>query len=290
MHRTAEQEVLSGIWERLSTPEQWREQGDYFFEREHFAAAAECYRNAGDQDREEIAQAFFLRSRGRTAEAAELFAVHGYSREAAEGFEQAGRFAEGARSWKAAADQRQARICELKLLEEAHEYDEAAGAWSEVAGLYKKLGNRERLLEACERSGDFQAAARLYEKAGELQKAIAALRGFAEADPAHRQSLLRQADSYRKGTLKAAVRYSALGLCDRSAPLFQARGHGDLARADYLAAGDPLAAARCLASAGRHLEAAEEMEGLEFAEKVQCIQAELAAHMRRRWGYDQDKA
>jgi tetratricopeptide (TPR) repeat protein len=85
------------------------------------------------------------------------------------------------------------------------------------------------------------------------------------------------------------VRYSALSLYDQSAPLFQARGLAQRARADYLAAGNPLAAAECLAAMGMHLKAAREMETLEFPEMEERIQKELFDHIRRGWGYDQGR-
>ncbi len=360
IHRTSEKEALSGLWERVSTPEQWQEQGNYFFDREHFAAAAECYRNAGNQEKLEIAEAFALRARGEPERGAELFARHGYSREAAEGFEKARRFTEAREQWLRAGEPKRARVCELRHLETQRRYEEAAsgwqeleepteaarnwekarnyskladylfaqkdfpkaaeryleagdlaraaeslcraklwnkaadlywraGAWSDAAPLYKKLKNQDRLLDCYEKMGDHYAAALLYEKRKDLDKSIAAFRRFAEQDTKNRELLLHQAQSYQRAALKAAVRYAALSLYEKSAPLFQARGMMDRARADYIACGNPLAAAECLAITGMHLEAAREMEALEFSEKEERIQAELYSHVRRGWGYDQDR-
>lgn len=361
IHRTGEKEVLSGLWERVSTPEQWQEQGDYFFDREHFAAAAECYRNAGNQEKLEIAEAFALRARGEPERGAELFARHGYSREAAEGFEKARRFAEAREQWLRAGEPKRARVCELRSFEAQRRYEEAAsgwqelgepseaarnwekarnyskladylyaqkdfpraaeryleagnlaraaeslrraklwnkaadlywraGAWSDAAPLYKKLKNHDRLLDCYEKMGDHYAAALLYEKRKDLDKSIAAFRSFAEQDPKNREFLLHQAQSYQRAALKAAVRYAALSLYEKSAPLFQARGKMDRARADYLACGNPLAAAECLAATGMHLKAAREMETLEFPGKEERLQTLLYNHIRRGWGYDQGTA
>ena len=361
IHRTAEKEVLSSLWERASTPAQWQEQGDYFFDREHFAAAAECYRNAGNTARQEIAEAFAFRARGEPERGAELFARHGYHREAAEGFEKLRRFAEAAEHWRRADEPKKARVCELRLLEGQRKYEEAAsgweelgeleeaarnwaqarnharlaeylyaqkkyaeaaeryreagdltraaesyrrarnwskaadlyyraGAWGEAAPLYKKLKNQDSLLDCYEKMGDEHAAAVLYEKRKEVEKSIAAFRRFAEQGPQQRERLQGEAQSYQKGTLKAALRYSALSQFDRSAPLFQARGYLEQARADYLAGGNASAAAECLAAMGQHLKAAREMESLEFPQKEERIQRALAAHLRRGWRYDPLKA
>jgi hypothetical protein len=50
LYRTAQKDVLSEIWQRVSAPDEWEKQGDYFFERE-YDAAAECYKNAGNLQR-----------------------------------------------------------------------------------------------------------------------------------------------------------------------------------------------------------------------------------------------
>jgi hypothetical protein len=361
IHRTNEKEVLSGLWERVSTPDQWQEQGDYFFDREHYAAAAECYRNAGDQAKQEIAEAFAWRVRGEAERGAELFARHGYSREAAEGFEKARHFAEAREQWLRAGEPKRARVCELKSFEAEGRYEEAAagwqqlgepaeaardwekarnfakladylfarkdflkaaeryqeagdlaraaeslrraklwnkaadlywrsGAWSEAALLYKKSKNQDRLLDCYEKLGDYYAAAIEYEKRKELDKCIAAFRRFAEQEGKNRELLLQQAQSFQRAALKAAVRYSALSLHEKSAPLYQARGMMDRARAAYLASGNPLAAAECLAAMGMHLKAAREMEALEFPGKEERIQAELFDHVRAGVSYDLAKA
>ena len=78
-----EAEALEKGWQVVSTPQDWARQGDYLFEHEQFAAAAECYRHAGVGEREQLATAEHLRRAERHDDAAPLFAALGRERDAA---------------------------------------------------------------------------------------------------------------------------------------------------------------------------------------------------------------
>ena len=81
----------STAWQRVSTLAEWEAQGDYFAEREYYAAAEECYRNAqavgqGGQ----VARAHRLEQEGDHRTAAGLFAGQGRAAQAAANLERAG--------------------------------------------------------------------------------------------------------------------------------------------------------------------------------------------------------
>jgi hypothetical protein len=230
IHRTSEKEVLSGLWERVSTPEQWQEQGDYFFDREHFPAAAECYRNAGNQARMEIAEAFAFRARGEPERGAELFARHGYSREAAEGFEKARRYTEARGHWLQAGEARRARVCELRLLEDERRHEEAASGWAELGELaeaarnWEKGRNHARLADYLFAQKSYPQAAERYQEAGDL---------------------VRAAESFRLAKLwnKAAELFWRAGAWSDAAPLYKKLKNPERLLDCYEKMGDDYAAA-----------------------------------------------
>jgi DNA helicase-2/ATP-dependent DNA helicase PcrA len=59
VYRTSESDALTGAWQYISSPSEWKEQGDYFFKREFYSAAVECYKNAGNISKKEIAELQF---------------------------------------------------------------------------------------------------------------------------------------------------------------------------------------------------------------------------------------
>lgn len=363
IHQGSDEQLLSGMWRRISTPQEWAEQGHYFFERGFFDAAAESFRNAGDRDRKEIAEAFAAKKKERWSRAAELFSRQNVLNEAAECFEKGGEFRRAAGLWKRFGKQDRSRRCTVRALEREGKYGQAAREWERLgemeaalrnwekagnygrlgdihfergdylqaarmyeqkrswsaaaesyrrigelaraaalyfkdkdfqsaAGLYRKLKDQERLLKCYELMGDHYAAGRIREKRKELSEAATQYRLFSEASGENRDSLLEEARRFEggRGALKAAVRYSALGLFDKSAPLFQSRKRFDLARRDFQAQGWSLEAAQCLASMGENLAAVREMEELEFPDKRERILELLDKHLKPRWFMDPHRA
>jgi tetratricopeptide (TPR) repeat protein len=363
IHQGSDEQLLSGMWKRISTPREWADQGRYFFERGFFDAAAESFRNAGDRDRKEIAEAFAAKKKEIWSQAAELFARQNVLNEAAECFEKGGSFREAARLWRRFGEQERSLRCTIRALEQEGKYGQAAREWEQLgemeaairnwdragnygrlgdihyqrgdylqaarmyekkrswsaaaasyrrigetaraaelyfkdkdynsaAGLYRKLKDQERLLKCYELMGDHYAAGRIREKRKELPEAVLQYRLFAEAGTENRNSLLKEAQRFERGrgVLKAALRYSALGLADKSAPLFLSRKRFDLARRDFLEQGQRLEAAQCLASMGENLEAVRELEELEFPDKWERILELLDKHLKPRWFMDPHRA
>ncbi|MDE0229724.1 MAG: UvrD-helicase domain-containing protein, partial [Spirochaetaceae bacterium] len=108
VYRSADAAAIDNLWQRVSTPAEWRAQGDYFMEREHFAAAEECYRNAQAGTEEESARAHRLERDGELEAAARVFVRLGRVPRAAEGLERAGAFPAAAHMWRRAGNEMRA--------------------------------------------------------------------------------------------------------------------------------------------------------------------------------------
>jgi hypothetical protein len=331
--RTNENDAVSEIWQRVSTPEEWERQGDYFFEREHYPAAAECYKNAGKPDRLEISRAFVQEKRGQYGPAGDLFEKHGYLERAAACLEKAGEMERALALWERLGEREHADLCRIAWYEKTARYHEAgdasirrgdvqramtnwkkAGAhgkigdrlfsekryadaaqafmaardyaraasayakarqyekaadlyyrlerWTEAIALYKKRKNLDRLIACYGKIGDDYHAGLLCERARRVEEAIGHLSRFAASSADNRAALLREAEAHagKKTGLKAAIRFSALSMYDRSAPLFLARRQPRLALAQYQSLGDHEKTAQCYKQLGDWLNAAVEIE------------------------------
>ena len=152
-YRTGERDILSEIWQRVSTPEEWDKQGDYFFKREHYPAAVECYKNAGNITRAEIAKAFSFEEEKQFKAAAELYEKHGYIQEAAECYEDASLFVHAHRLWKKLKNKNRVMISRIKLYEQNGDFNKAAEEWSKLKEFEKafenwnKAGNNQKIAE-----------------------------------------------------------------------------------------------------------------------------------------------
>ena len=175
--RTSEEDAVAGVWDVLSTPEQWTKQGDYFYEREYYSAAAECYRNAGDAQRAELAEALQYEARRDYRGAARLFAKHGMEEKAARNFELAGEFRRAAILWKRLEQTEHARTCRAQYFESVGRYERAAVLWERVGDDRRALAdwlkaeNHEKIADHHAREGHYENAAREYERAGKHETA-----------------------------------------------------------------------------------------------------------------------
>ncbi|MFW6181315.1 MAG: 3'-5' exonuclease, partial [Spirochaetota bacterium] len=325
LFRTDRAGELDQAWRRVSTPAEWEEQGDYFFERERWRAAAECYRNAGNAVREEEARAFVLEREGEHAAAGRLLEKHGHPARAAACFERAGEPERALALWERLGEEERARRCRAGLHESRGEYEEAAaeleklgdlegalrcweragnhleaarrhlaagrvreaalgfekagavdeacrcyrklkkpgkaaelyfrsGAYEKAAALYKKLKNTDMLARCWEKTGDYYQLALLHQKAKRIDEAVSCFARHAAESEENRQQLLAEAQRLDGGrtALKAALRFSALGLYERSAPVFFKKGYLDAALRDYERAGDHEGAATCHHARGEY--------------------------------------
>jgi len=190
LYRTGEEDVLSEIWQKISTPKEWEKQGDYFFQREYYPAAAECYKNAGNLARTEIAKAFVFAQKRQFKVAAELFEKHDYKQEAAEYYEDAGIFDRALTLWEKLKNKNRMRICRIGLYEQNGEYDKAAKEWLELKDFekaledWKRAGNNLKIAEYYYSKKQYEKAAEPFEKAKNYELAASCYRKVRQFDKA----------------------------------------------------------------------------------------------------------
>ena len=214
--RSEDPGLLGDSWRAVSTPEEWREQAEYYYEREYWKAAAECYKNAGDEAREGLARGLGLYAERRFAEAAGFLekavglpGSAGLDRKAATAYEESGDYRKASALWESSGDGERSRVCLARALEKERDFGAAAAVWLE-------LGDRDAALRDLERSGDRAAVGeicremRLWEKAA---KAFGECGRHAEAAECWRKVRDREkaAEAYRAaGEWEKAVRYFIL--------------------------------------------------------------------------------
>ena len=214
VYRSADGAAVDTLWRRVSTPAEWQAQGDYFMEREHFAAAEECYGNAQAEVEEELARAHRLEREGDHQAAAGLFIRHGRVARAAEGLERAGEHLEAARIWRGAGNEMRGVACEAKHYEAVGDHDAAADRW-------QQLGVEEGMLRNWERGREFGKLARFYlerEVPGEAARYLKLCGDHARA-----------AEQFRRaGMLRSsAAEYEVAGDHERAAVLYRRLGDND---------------------------------------------------------------
>lgn len=235
LYRTGEEDVLSEIWQRVSTPEEWQQQGDYFFQREYYPAAAECYKNAGNLSRAEIARAFIFAEKMQFKAAAELFEKHDYLQKAAEYYEDAGIFDRALTLWEKLKNKDRIRICRIRLHEQDGEYNKAAKEWLKLNDAeralenWKKAGNDlkiaeyyyskkqyKRAAEAFERAHNYELAASCHKKLKQLDRAADLFfRSGNIRDAAQLYKKLKNKDRLFSCYIKLKDYYNAALLCEK---------------------------------------------------------------------------
>ncbi len=363
LFRTEDEEVLSDMWQRTSSPGEWEKQGDYFFEREYYPAAVECYRNAGNTSKMEKAEAFILAAKKQFEKAAVLFEKHGSLTRAAENFEKARNYNQALRLWNRLNNKERLRICRIKLYEREENYNRAAEEWEKLNNfekalenwikaenhpkianhyyslkqykkaskhfelarnygyaavcykklkmperaadlfflakdykravpIYKKLKDNKKLLKCYTQLGDFYSAGMFWEREKNIHKAIENYRRFAELSKANRELLNTEAQKYERGrsVLKAGVRYSAMSLFEKAAPIFFKLRLYDRALTEFRKTGKAAKVAECYSNMGKHYEAALEIEKTELPDKWNMITMELTEYVGTGRRYDRNLA
>ena len=363
LFRTEDEEVLSDMWEQTSSPGEWEKQGDYFFEKEYYPAAVECYRNAGNMSSLEKAEAFILAEKKQFEKAAVLFEKHRNLTQAAENFEKARNYDQALRLWNRLDNKERSRTCRIKLYEKEENYNRAAEEWEKLnniekalenwikaenypkianhyyslkqykkaskyfelarnygqaavcfkkikmpdraadlffrakdykkaAPIYKKLKDNKKLLKCYSQLGDYYAAGTFWEKEKSIHKAIENYRRFGELSQANRELLNKEAQKYDGGrsVLKAGIRYSALSLFEKSAPIYFKLRLYDRALTEFQKTGNAAKAAECYSNLGKHYEAVLELEKTELPDKWNIITRELTEYLGTGRRYDRNLA
>ena len=258
VYRSADATAFETIWQRVSTPAEWEAQGDYFAEREHYAAAEECYRHAQAVDKEDLARARRLQQEGDHRAAAALFLRHGRAVPAAENLERAAAFREAARAWRRAGNEQHATASEARHYESVGNYAAAARRW-------EQLGVDEGILRNWERGREFGKLAQYHlgRKAG--------------AEAAH---YLKLAGDHAA----AAVQFRRAGLLELAAQEFEQAGDHQRAATLYRRLKDGGELLRCLLHGGAYHDAGEEYEKRGDLEKAaECFRryAESSSEARQ---------
>ncbi|MEW6368653.1 MAG: UvrD-helicase domain-containing protein [Acidobacteriota bacterium] len=179
VYRTSTLDVLDLSWRTTSSPEDWKRQADYFVDHEHYRAAAECYRNAGQPELMHRAMATAHEKSREFSAAAAGWETIGEHRRAAEAYELAGEPAKALAIWQRLREKQRALLCRIRLLEKGNRYEELAELWEEQKNLdraiecWKKAGRPGRMAVLCERRKMYEEAAGAYEQAKDLGKAAA---------------------------------------------------------------------------------------------------------------------
>ncbi len=240
-------EALAKFMVFAASPAEWDKEGVYFLERRRFKQAAECFRRAGNDRREQESLARFHESVEDFARAVEAYMAAGLGERAAVCLERLGRFSEAARAFAAVGAWPAAGLA----YERAREFDAAAHAfreagdgpgetrcrmhqavlhhdWDGAAHLALKLGDRvaaadyfaragkrkeadQLRLEVALATGDHLGAGRILEQQADFDRAAAEYR-FA-GDPGHAQALTCEArGAEARGDLAIAeARWTELG-------------------------------------------------------------------------------
>ena len=191
VYTTSDRSYIHGIWNVLSKPAEWIEQGHYFFERDFYRAAAECYKNGGDEKLFAKASAFEAEKAGRYGEAARYFDGLGDRERAAANYERAGEFDRALPLWEALGNRERSDHCRIEVLKREGKYAEAgrlylagksyqdalacfgkAGDFAAMAEIYLRRLRKIKEAAACfEKASNHLAAARLYRRLKSYDKA-----------------------------------------------------------------------------------------------------------------------
>jgi tetratricopeptide (TPR) repeat protein len=163
--RSSEVARLAGLWRSASSPAEWERQGDYLFERGHHAAALECFRNAGEEDKAALTEAHLAAAQGRHAEAAPLFERRGMDALAAASWEKAAAWDRAAAAWTRAGEADRADVCSIRS-QEAH------GRWRDAARAWKRRSEIDAAVADWEKAGDFAEAAEHWLARGDAGRAL----------------------------------------------------------------------------------------------------------------------
>ncbi|MDY0371238.1 MAG: UvrD-helicase domain-containing protein [Sphaerochaetaceae bacterium] len=163
---TQEKDALQQIWKRISTAKEWNEQGDYFFERQHYSVAAECYRNSLNDEMGDVCQAYIKRSEKLYLASAALFLSRGRKAEAAHDYEDGGAYHKALPLWKDLKRKDRIIPCEISLLETEGKYAEAADLWVQQKRFDRAVENWKKA-KAFSKLGSYYFKLRSYSLAGE---------------------------------------------------------------------------------------------------------------------------
>ncbi len=253
-------ESLLHLFHPTASPAEWEREGDYFFQRNRYRQAAECYRRAGRSEREMEALALADEEIENWSGALELWSRLGDIARQAPLLERLDRLEEALFLYRRLGLEQEARICELRLLERR-------GAWTEAAEGWEALGLLKEAARGWERAGNetraLVAGARAAEEVGDWTVA-----GFAWLELARHQEAarcFRLAGNRGQLALALALHHEAQGEWARAAAAFRCAGQAEKSAR---------CRARALEEAGRPERAARIWEKLGETERAVVLYAQ----------------
>ncbi len=154
---TDDRYFIEGIWNVVSTPGEWVEQGRYFFERGYFKAAVECFKNGGDEKGLAKARAFFYEKTGNYREAALNFEKIKETGKAAENYEKGGEYKRALVLWEKLKNKARIFECRTSVLQ-------GEGKFPEAGQLYLKKKKYNEAVECFKQSKNYREIAEIYIK------------------------------------------------------------------------------------------------------------------------------
>jgi tetratricopeptide (TPR) repeat protein len=149
-------DYIDKIWNVISTPEEWLEQGDYFFEREYYKAAIECYKNANAEEQLVKVLAFYNEKHENFLEAAKYFEKHGDVKRAAINYEKSSAFSDALRLWNQLDEKSKIYNLTLKVYEQE-------GRFSDLAQIYLEQKQYQKAADYFIKDKNFESAAQVFE-------------------------------------------------------------------------------------------------------------------------------
>lgn len=155
VYTTDDRSFIEGVWNVISTPAEWINQGHYFFKREFYRAAMECFKNGGDLKLFARACAYCSEKAGNYLEAALNFEKVGEIERAALNYERAGEFKKALLLWEKLGNKNRAFHCQVEVYKQE-------GRYSEAGNLYLEKGMYEAAIPCFKRSADYRRIAEIY--------------------------------------------------------------------------------------------------------------------------------
>ncbi len=154
IYQTDEPAYINKLWNVISTPEEWIEQGNYFFEREFYKAAIECFKNSGNELLTAKAEAFYREKIGEYYKAAVNFEKLGEKNKAAENYERCGDFYKALQLYNELQLKDKILACTIKTFEKEKRFEE-------LANIYLSIAEYQKALDSFVKSGNYQMAAEI---------------------------------------------------------------------------------------------------------------------------------
>ena len=154
IYQTDEPAYISNLWNVISTPEEWIEQGNYFFEREFYKAAIECFKNSGNELLTAKADAYYREKIGEYYKAAVNFEKLGEKNKAAENYERSGDFSKALQLYNELQRKDKILACTIKTFEKEKRFEE-------LANIYLSIAEYQKAFDAFVKSGNYLMAAEI---------------------------------------------------------------------------------------------------------------------------------